>query len=74
MPGYNIYAGGVNYSSWGFVAAVLNWDKLLQQTDFQKRFEEDYGLQFELSKTDRILNTSTNQFYEKVRISLVRAN
>jgi sensor domain CHASE-containing protein len=72
MPGYNIYAGGVNYTSWGFVAAVLNWDKLLQQTDFPKRFEEDYGLQFELSKTDRILNTSTNQFYEKVRISLVR--
>jgi sensor domain CHASE-containing protein len=66
MPGYNIYAGGVNYTSWGFVAAVLNWEKIINQTNFQERFENN-GFQFELRKTDRILNTSTNQFYDKVR-------
>jgi hypothetical protein len=70
MPGYIINAGGVNYTSWGFVAAVLNWEKMINQTNFQERFEKD-GFQFELSKTDRILNTSTNQFYEKVRVPLI---
>jgi hypothetical protein len=69
MPGYNINAGGVNYSSWGFVAAVINWEKLLNHSDIYHRFE-DKGIQFQLTKTDRILNTSSNQFYEKVGIVL----
>jgi hypothetical protein len=65
MPGYNINAGGVNYSSWGFVAAVINWEKLLNQSGIYKRFEGK-GIQFQLTKTERILNTSTQHFFEKV--------
>ncbi len=65
LPGYNIFAGGVNYSSWGLVSAIINWEMLLENCDFFQRFEAK-GIQFELSKIEQILNTSTNQYFEKV--------
>lgn len=64
--GYNIFAGGVNYSSWGLVSAVINWEKLLERSDIFNRFEAK-GVQFELTKTEWIFNTSSGQYFEKAR-------
>ena len=64
--GYNINTGVANYSSWGFVAAVINWQRLLDRSGIYERFENQ-GMQFELTKTDRIFNATTNDYFEKVR-------
>jgi class 3 adenylate cyclase/sensor domain CHASE-containing protein len=66
--GYNINAGGVNYSSWGFVAAVINWDSLLKRSDYIHDRFENKGMQYELTKTDSILNTTTTQFFGKTTV------
>ena len=64
--GYNINTGEANYSSWGFVAALINWQRLLDRSGIYKRFENQ-GMQFELTKTDRIFNAATNDYFEQVR-------
>jgi len=65
--GYNINTGEANYSSWGFVAAVINWQRLLDRSRIYERFENQ-GMQFELRKTDRIFNATTNNYLEKTSV------
>ena len=65
--GYNINTGEANYSSWGFVAAVINWQRLLDRSGIYERFEHQ-EMHFELMKTDLIFNVTTNDYFEKVRI------
>jgi hypothetical protein len=64
--GYNIYADGVNYSSWGIVGAVINWEELLERSNIYHQFEAQ-GMQFVLTKTEWIFDTSKRQYIEKVR-------
>jgi hypothetical protein len=69
--GYNITADdGTSYSAFGFVSAIINWERLLDQSRIFERFE-GRGMQFELSKTDRNFNLTTNQYESKVRIILL---
>jgi class 3 adenylate cyclase len=64
--GYNITADGKTYSVFGFVSAIINWERLLNQSNIFDRFESK-GIQFELSKTDQIFNTTTNRYDFQVK-------
>lgn len=64
--GYQIHVGEHSYSSWGFATVIVNWQYLMSQFDLQKTLEP-YGIEFLLSKTDLIFNTSTNRYDERVR-------
>jgi hypothetical protein len=63
--GYNITADGKSYSVYGFTSAIINWERLLNQSDIFYRFENN-GMEFELSKTDLILNATTNRYDAQV--------
>mmetsp|Transcript_7337 Transcript_7337/g.10664 ORF Transcript_7337/g.10664 Transcript_7337/m.10664 type:complete len:724 (+) Transcript_7337:171-2342(+) len=65
--GYNITVDGSSYSSWGLVSAIISWERILGRSDIFQRFESR-GMQFELSKTDRNFNTTTNQYDEKTSV------
>jgi hypothetical protein len=64
--GYNIHADGVNYSSWGIVGAVINWEELLERSNIFNHFEAQ-GLQFVLTKSEWIIDPSSEQYFEKAR-------
>ena len=64
--GYQIHVGEHSYSSWGFATVILNWKYLINQFDIQKDLEP-YGIEFIISKTDLIFNTSTNSYDARVR-------
>jgi len=68
--GYNITIDETSYSSWGLVSAIISWERILERSDIFQRFESR-GMQFELFKTDRLLNTTTNQYDEKVSLYVI---
>ena len=62
---YNITVDGSSYSSWGLVAAVISWERILERSNIFQRFESR-GMQFELTKTDVSFNATTNEYDKKV--------
>jgi hypothetical protein len=61
-----ISVSGEDYYKWGFVVALINWNELVKRSGVYDVFEAE-GLEFQLTRTDRIHNVDTDTFTEKVR-------
>lgn len=66
MKGQNIVVGGEAYEKWGFAVVLLNWDALLERSGVYEKFKE-HGYEFQLTRTDVIVDQVTGATSEKVR-------
>jgi hypothetical protein len=52
------------YGKWGFAVALVHWENLVAQSGIYESFDEG-SFEFQLTRTDRILNDTTNQVDEE---------
>lgn len=67
MKGYNISGtdGTVYEDRWGFAVAIINWQVLVQRSQIFDEFQQR-GWNFQLTRTDQVLNKTTDVFEEEV--------
>jgi len=65
--GHQIEVDGQQYARWGFATALINWDALVKNVLLHDQFEE-LGFDFQLTRTDRTYNETTDEYDEKVVI------
>jgi sensor domain CHASE-containing protein len=56
---------GRRYGKWGFAVALINWERLVVDSDIYKSFNAG-DLEFELTRTDRTYNVNESSFEEDV--------
>ena len=61
---------GVNYPCWGFAVILLNWEAFKDKTGIYERFQRE-NLEFNMTRTDTILDKSTGNNYKKVRLFIL---
>ena len=66
MDGHTIttHDGRVLQRRWGFAVALINWQKLVEQTDLYHEFAVR-NMGFQLIKRDQEYNTTTDEYIEK---------
>lgn len=65
MKGHEIVVNDVSYEKWGFAVALINWEALIDRSGVYEKFEER-GLEFQLTRTDRVVDQETQIMTEKV--------
>lgn len=65
VPYHQIAVDGVPYNRWGFATALINWETLINQSGAYETFAER-NMEFQLTRTDRKYNESTQLYYENV--------
>jgi signal transduction histidine kinase len=65
--GHQIEVDGVNYNRWGFTTALIDWKRLVEESGIYDSFREA-NLEFQLTRTDRNLNSETGDYVEEVVI------
>mmetsp|Transcript_11703 Transcript_11703/g.17643 ORF Transcript_11703/g.17643 Transcript_11703/m.17643 type:complete len:741 (-) Transcript_11703:268-2490(-) len=67
MPGYELEIDGDVYESWGFVMHFIHWSKLKEQSKIYDSFSKR-GVEFNLTRTDVIVDPATGEETAKVEI------
>eukprot|EP00980_Cylindrotheca_fusiformis_P002975 scaffold688_cov105-Cylindrotheca_fusiformis.AAC.4 len=62
---HQIEVDGVSYNRWGFTTALINWKRLVDESFIYDSFQ-DANLEFQLTRTDRNLNSDTGEYEESV--------
>jgi signal transduction histidine kinase/CheY-like chemotaxis protein len=60
-----IYIDDQPYDRWGFATALIQWERLVNRSGIFEKFKSQ-GYQFQLTRTDRIFNATTNSYSETV--------
>ena len=50
------------FQSWGLATALINWEALVNRSLIYEQFRKN-GLEFSLTRTDNVLNTTTGEYY-----------
>ena len=66
MKGHEIVVDDVHYEKWGFAVALINWEELINRSGVYEKFKQR-GLEFELTRTDRVTDKETGEVTDKVR-------
>jgi signal transduction histidine kinase/CheY-like chemotaxis protein len=61
MEDHQIEVNGQFYNRWGFAVAIINWNTLVERSGICENFR-DMGFEFQLTRTDRILNETTGDW------------
>lgn len=69
MEGHEIEVAGETYEKWGFAVVLINWGALIDRSGVYEKFAE-LGYDFQLTRTDRIVDQDTGAVTEKVRETL----
>ena len=56
---------GVTYPCWGFAVIIINWEAFKEKSGIYERFQRE-NLQFNMTRTDTILDESTGDYYKRV--------
>lgn len=62
---HDIWVDGKPYKRWGFATALIDWTKLVRESQIHEQFENSY-FEFQLTRTDRNLNQATGLYDEQV--------
>jgi sensor domain CHASE-containing protein len=62
-----IQVNGEEYPRWGFAVALINWNELVERSGVYEVFHSEQ-MEFQLTRTDFILNVEENIFEEKLVI------
>lgn len=65
MEGQEIILDSVSYPCWGFAVVLINWEVFKERSSLYDRFDR-VGMEFLFTRTDQKLNTTTNEYYDKV--------
>jgi signal transduction histidine kinase len=65
MEDHQIEVNGQFYNRWGFAVAIINWNALVSKSGICDSFR-DMGFEFQLTRTDRILNETTGDWWGNV--------
>ena len=57
----SIFVNGSWYNRWGFVTLLIQWENLVNRTKQREKLH-DMGYEFQLTRTDRIFNDTTQNF------------
>lgn len=61
-----IIVNDVGYKKWGFAVGIINWEQLIVQSGVYDVFESE-GMEFQLTRTDRVYNPEDRTYGENVR-------
>ncbi|KAI2493739.1 PAS fold [Fragilaria crotonensis] len=64
-PNNTIQVDGITHNKWGFATALINWEALVTRSDIYQSFA-DRGMEFQLTRTDRNFNATSNAYDETV--------
>ena len=67
----SIEIDGQEYSRWGFATALIQWEKLVHRSKIYDQFSSE-NKDFQLTRTDRIYNETTN-VYDEVVVTLAQS-
>jgi sensor domain CHASE-containing protein len=56
---------GRRYGKWGFAVALINWNRLVEQSGIYENFAKS-NLEFQLTRTDRIVNATNGSYTDEV--------
>lgn len=62
---HQIAIDGVSYNRWGFTTALINWKRLVEESGIYETFQHA-DQEFQLTRTDRNLNSDTGEYDERV--------